>query len=73
MESTPHEKPISGTLFLNRLIVIINNASYNIVLAARHLNSNTDLFFEFWPRKILAAQLVKANKECKSAFDFMYA
>ena len=71
--STPLEKSNYGTLFLNPMIIIKKNASYTFVLDARHLNSNTDKSFEFWPLEVLAAQLLRAHKKSKSAIDLMFA
>ena len=45
--STPLEKLIYGTIFLNPLIK--KNDSIRIVLDARRLDSNTHQSFEYWP------------------------
>ena len=71
--STPSDKYIYGTKFLNPLIIIPKGDTIKVVLDARHLNSNTDQSFESWPIEPLAPQLARANKKFKSAIDLMYA
>ena len=71
--STPDEKHTIGTTFLNPLIIIPKGEAINVVLDARHLNSNTDQEFESWPIKPLAPQVARANKKYKSTIDLMYA
>ena len=71
--SHPSDKPVNGSLFLNSLIIIPKGDTIEVVLDARHLNSNTDQAFESWPIEPLASQLAPANKKYKSAIDLMYA
>ena len=71
--STPSDKSIYGTTFLNPLIIIPKGDTIKVVLDARHLNSNTDQSFESWPIEALAPQLARANEKFKSAIDLMYA
>ena len=52
--STPDEKDIIGTTFLNPLIIIPKGDAIKVVLDARHLNSNTNQEFESWPIEPLA-------------------
>ena len=58
--STPHEKPIYGTTFLNPFTIIKKNDSIKNVLDARHLNSNTDQSSESWPMEPLATPPAKS-------------
>ena len=71
--SSPQDKPVYGTTYLNPLIIIPKGDSIKCVLDARHLNSNTDQFDESWPIEPLAPQLARANKKYKCAIDLMYA
>ena len=71
--STPDEKHIIGTTFLNPLIIIPKGDAIKIVLDARHSNSSTDQELESWPIEPLAPQLARANKKYKSTIDLMYA
>ena len=71
--STPSDKSIYGTTFLNLLIIIPNGDTIKVVSDARHLNSNTEQSFESWPIEPLAPQLARANKNSKPAIDLMYA
>ena len=52
--STPDEKHIIGTTFLNPLIINPKGDAIKVVLDARHLNSNTNQEFESWPIEPLA-------------------
>ena len=47
--STSSGKSIYGTTFLNPLNIIPKGDTIKVVLDAKHLNSNTDQSFEFWP------------------------
>ena len=60
--STPDEKHTIGTTFLNPLFIIPKGDAIEVVLDARHLNSNTNQEFESWPIEPLAPQLARANK-----------
>ena len=71
--SSPQDKPVYGTTYLNSLIIIPKGDTIKCVLDARHLNSNTEQSDESWPIEPLAAQLARANKKYKSAIDLMYA
>ena len=71
--SSPHDKPVYGTTYLNPLIIIPKGDSIKCVLDARHLNSNTEQSDESWPIELLAPQLARANKKYKCAIDLMYA
>ena len=71
--SSPQDKPVYGTTYLNPLIIIPKGDSIKCVLDARHRNSNTEQSDESWPIEPLAPQLARANKEYKSAIDLMYA
>ena len=71
--STPDEKHLIGTTFLNPLIIIPKGDTKKVVLDARHLNSNTNPEFESLPNEPLAPQLARANKRYKSTLDLMYA
>ena len=71
--SSPQDKPVYGTTYLNPLIIIPKGDSIKCVLDARHLNSNTEQSGESWPIETLAPQLARANKKYKSAIDLMYA
>ena len=71
--SSPQDKPVYGTTYLNPLIIITKGDTIKCVLDARHLNSNTEQSVESWPIEPLAPQLARANKKYKSAIDLMYA
>ena len=71
--SSPQDKPVYGTTYLNPLIIIPKGDTIKCVLDARHLNSNTEQSDESWPIEHLAPQLAHANKKYKSAIDLMYA
>ena len=60
--SSPQDKPVYGTTYLNSLIIIPKGDSIKCVLDARHLNSNTEQLDESWPVEPLAPQLARANK-----------
>ena len=71
--SSPQDKPVYGTTYLNPLIIIPKGDTIKCVLDARHLNSNTEQSDESWPIEPLAPQLARANKKYKFAIDLMYA
>ena len=72
--SSPQDKPVYGTTYLNPLIIIPKGDTIKCVLDARHLNSNTEHSDESWPiLEPLAPQLARVNKRYKSAVDLMYA
>ena len=74
--SSPQDKPVYGTTYLNLLIVIPKipkGDTIKCVIDARHLNSNTEQSDESWPIEPLAPQLARANRKYKSAIDLMYA
>ena len=71
--SSPQDKPVYGTTYLNPLIIIPKGDTIKCVLDARHLNSNTEQSDECWPIEPLAPQLARSNKKYKSANDPMYA
>ena len=71
--SSPQDKPVYGTTYLNPLIIIPKGDTIKCVLDARHLNSKTKQSDESWPIESLAPQLARANKKYKSAIDLMYA
>ena len=71
--SSPQDKPVYGTTFLNPVIIIPKGDTLKCVLDARHLNSNTEQSDKSWPIEPLAPQLARANKKYKSAIDLMYA
>ena len=48
--------------FLSPLIIIPRGDTIKVVLDAKHLNSNSDQFFESWFIDSLAPQLARANK-----------
>ena len=64
--SSPQDKPVYGTTYLNPLIIIPKGDTIKCVLDARHLNSNTEQSDESWPIEPLAPQLARANKKYKS-------
>ena len=71
--SSPQDKPVYGTTYLNPLIIIPKGDTIKCVLDARNPNSNTEQSDESWPIEPLAPQLARANKKYKSAIDLMYA
>ena len=71
--SSPQDKPVYGTTYLNPLIIIPKGDTIKCVLDARNLNSNTEQSDESWPIEPLAPQLARANKKYKSGIDLMYA
>ena len=71
--SSPQDKPVYGTTYLNPLIIIPKSDTIKCVLHARHLNSITEQSDESWPIEPLAPQSARANKKYKSAIDLMYA
>ena len=71
--SSPHDKPVYGTTYLNPLFIIPKGDSIKCVLHARHLSSNTKQSDESWPIEPLAPQLARANEKYKSAIDLIYA
>ena len=71
--SSPQDKPVFGTTYLNPLIINPKGDTIKCVLDARHLNSNTEQSDESWPIEPLASQLARANKKYKCAIDLMYA
>ena len=71
--SSPQDKPVYGTTYLNPLIIILKGDSIKCVLDARLLNSNTEQSDESWPFEPLAPQLARANKKYKGAIDLMYS
>ena len=71
--SSPQDKPVYGTTYLNPFIIIPKGDTLKCVLDARHPNSNTKQSDESWPIEPLAPQLARANKKYKSAIDLMYA
>ena len=70
--SSPRDKPVYGTTYLNPLIIIPNGDTIKCVIDARHLNSNTEQSDESWPIEAFAPQLARANKKYKSAIDLMH-
>ena len=70
--SSPQDKPVYGTSYLNLRVTIPKGNSIKCVLDARHLNSNTEQFDEPWPIEPLAPQLARANKKYKCAIDLMH-
>ena len=70
--SSPQDKPVNGTTYLNPPIIIPKGDTIKCVLDARHRNSNTEQSDEFWPDQPLAPKLARANKKYKSAIDLMY-
>ena len=71
--SSPQDKPVYGTTYLNPFIIIPKEDTIKCVLDARHLNSNTEQSDESWPIEPLAPQLARANKKYKYTIDLMYA
>ena len=70
--SSPQDKPVHGTTFLNPLIIIPKGDTIKCVLDARHLYSNAEQSDESWPIEPHAPQLARANKKYKCAIDLMY-
>ena len=70
LNSTLHEKPSCGTVFLNPFFIIKQNHSIKNVLDARHLTGQSS---EYWPLEPLAIQRDRANKNYESAIDIIYA
>ena len=60
--STPDEKHTFGNTFLNTLIIITKGDAIEVVLDARHLNSNTNQEFESWPIEPLALNCLELTK-----------
>ena len=54
--SSPLDKPVYGTTYLNPLIIIPKGDTIQCVLDARHLNSNTEQSNQSWPIEPLAPQ-----------------
>ena len=71
ISTSPQDKPVYGTIYLNPLIIKTKGDSIKCVLDARHLNSNTEKSDESWPIETLAPQLARANKKC--AVDLRFA
>ena len=71
--SSPQDKTVYGTTYLNPLLIISKGDTVKCVLDARHFHSNTEQSDESWPIEHLAPQLARANKKYKSAYDLMYA
>ena len=61
--SSPQDKRVYGTTYLNPLIIIPKGDSIKCVSDARYLNSNTEQSDESWPIEPLAPQLARANKK----------
>ena len=61
--SSPQDKPLYGTIYLNPLIIILKGNTIKCVLDARHFNSNTEQSDESWPIEPLTPQLARANKK----------
>ena len=60
--SSPQDKPVYGTTYLNPPIIIPKGDTMKCVLDARHLYSNTEQSDESWPIEPLAPQLARAKK-----------
>ena len=71
--SSPQDKPVYGTTYLNPLIIIPKGDPIKCVLDARNLNANTEQSDESWPIKPFAPQFARANIKDKCAIDVMYA
>ena len=71
--SSSDKKHTIRTTFLNPLTIIPKGDSIEVVLDARHLNSNTNQEFESWPIEPLVPKLARANKKYKSTIDLLYA
>ena len=54
--SSPQDKPVYGTTYLNPLNIIPKGDTIKCVLDARHLDSNTEQSDESWPIEPLAPQ-----------------
>ena len=63
--SSPQDKPVYSTTYLNPLIMIPKGDTIKRVIDARHLNSNPEQSDESWPIELLAAQIARANKKYK--------
>ena len=70
--SSPQDKPVFGTTYLNPHIKIPKGYTINCVLDARHLISNREQTDESWPIEPFAPQLLRANTKYKCAIDLMY-
>ena len=71
--SSPQDKPVYGTTYLNPLIILPKGDSIKCVLDARHLNSSTEQSDKSWPIEPLAPLVARANKKYKCAIDLMNA
>ena len=60
--SSPQDKPVYGTTYLNLIIIIPIGDSTKCVIDARRLNSITKQSDESWLFEPLAHQLARANK-----------
>ena len=60
--SSPQDKPVYGTTYLNPLIIIPKGDTIQCVIDARHLSSNTEQSNESWPIEPLAPQLARETK-----------
>ena len=67
--SSPQDKPVYGTTYLNPLIIIPKGDSIKGVLDARHLNSNTEQSDESWLMNLLLHNSHEQIKNYKSAID----
>ena len=67
--SSPQDKPVFGTTYLNPLIIIPKGDSMKCVLDAGQHYSNTEQSDESWPIEPLAPQLARANKKYKCDTD----
>ena len=61
--SSPQDKQVYGTTYLNPLFLIPKGDSSKCALDARHLNSNTEHSVESWPIEPFAPQLARAIKK----------
>ena len=66
--SSPQDKPVYGTTYLNPLIIIPKGDTIKCVLDARHLNSNTEQSDESWPIEPLAPQLARAKQKVQICY-----
>ena len=55
--SSPQDKPVYGTTYINPLFIIPKGDTKKCVLDARHLNSKKEQSDEYWPVELLAPQL----------------
>ena len=62
VDSTPYEQANYGITFLNPLIIIKGNDSFENVLDARHLKSKTDQSYKCWPLQPSVTQIARAIK-----------